>query len=956
MTKILPTSEQTIMGDENVQVIGSENVINKIFNFIREDKSQIALRNRRNMLKLVDSIWIRGVLEKSLYREMLIELELEERLDAVECPWDMQLQMPDKPVRTLPSDTKIIDIFDESNGLLLILGEPGAGKTTLLLELARDAIARAEQNGNFPIPVVLNLSSWSDPKRKIFDWLQDELSTKYNVPKNISQTWVLQGELSLLLDGLDEVKVENRDACVKAINDFRDGYGLLSLVVCCRVSDYDSLHTRLKLQSAVLLRSLTIEQVDEYLERIGSEFSDVRHAVKNNLLLQDLVQTPLMLNILVMAYTGNTAELLADKHYDSGDAWRKHLFNAYTNRMFGRAGRTKNELYSQAQSMRWLTWLAQKMVLHETTIFVPEQMSSSWLSTQKQNRFYEFLSRLIGRILGVVIGVDRGLLWSGYLDGQWNETIGNILGIIAGGALGWWVGGILFNTAGIYDALKWSWKKGAIGFVVGLLSGLGLAIVGGWVNLIISGVIGGVIGTLYYGIEQLKKPFIWSWKLALFGLVVGIFAGTFAGSSLWWKAMLSYGILVGLTNGLSGDYIESVASPYKHLQSTLKNSMIIGIGGGLVLGLLFGWLNGLWAGFVLWFIYGGDFLIRHFLLRIFLNKSGKTPWRYIRFLDYASERVLLRKIGGGYIFIHRMIMEHFAKIELIREVQFDKKHAWTIANNGITYWHMEQYEYASVELDRAIELDPRNAKFFAYRGMVHKEMGMYEQALADFDRAIQIVKDYSWAIWNRGITYRNIGKYEKALEDFNHIIKLGDNSILASRGEVYREIGNYEQALVDFDRNISLDPNYGWAYERRGVTYQLMGKFDNAITDLSRAIDLVPDDDTAYYFRSRIYKLQNREEQFSTDIKHAIRISRSNYERNPRNFRNMFNLALYELISNNFEEAESFYKEVLTRDTPRGIFRQGVEDLEEFYKLFPACSKAKIILDMFKQQSSEQHS
>jgi hypothetical protein len=36
------------------------------------------------------------------------------------------------------------------------------------------------------------------------------------------------------------------------------------------------------------------------------------------------------------------------------------------------------------------------------------------------------------------------------------------------------------------------------------------------------------------------------------------------------------------------------------------------------------------------------------------------PWNYVKFLDYAAERILLRKVGGGYIFIHRMLLEYFA--------------------------------------------------------------------------------------------------------------------------------------------------------------------------------------------------------------------------------------------------------------------------------------------------------
>jgi hypothetical protein len=34
----------------------------------------------------------------------------------------------------------------------------------------------------------------------------------------------------------------------------------------------------------------------------------------------------------------------------------------------------------------------------------------------------------------------------------------------------------------------------------------------------------------------------------------------------------------------------------------------------------------------------------------------------IPFLDYCAERIFLRKVGGGYIFVHRLLMEHFASL------------------------------------------------------------------------------------------------------------------------------------------------------------------------------------------------------------------------------------------------------------------------------------------------------
>lgn len=61
-----------------------------------------------------------------------------------------------------PYRQRILDVFDEVGGALLILGAPGTGKTTLLLELARDLLDRAEHDPTHPIPVVFPLSSWAE--------------------------------------------------------------------------------------------------------------------------------------------------------------------------------------------------------------------------------------------------------------------------------------------------------------------------------------------------------------------------------------------------------------------------------------------------------------------------------------------------------------------------------------------------------------------------------------------------------------------------------------------------------------------------------------------------------------------------------------------------------------------------------------------------------------------------
>ena len=67
-----------------------------------------------------------------------------------------------------------------------------------------------------------------------------------------------------------------------------------------------------------------------------------------------------------------------------------------------------------------------------------------------------------------------------------------------------------------------------------------------------------------------------------------------------------------------------------------------------------------WFGLVVALERGGYFTIRHYLARLLLWRTRRAPWHYVRFLDAAVDRILMRRVGGGYIFVHRMLMEHLA--------------------------------------------------------------------------------------------------------------------------------------------------------------------------------------------------------------------------------------------------------------------------------------------------------
>jgi hypothetical protein len=122
--------------------------------------------NRERMLTQVFEFWVRGVLEKSLYREVLIDLGLTTDPQAVEAQTiryaglELTAEGAGEP-QPLPADTSIADAFAAAQQQMLILGEPGAVKTTLLLDLARTLLHAAAADERRPIPVVFNLSSWA---------------------------------------------------------------------------------------------------------------------------------------------------------------------------------------------------------------------------------------------------------------------------------------------------------------------------------------------------------------------------------------------------------------------------------------------------------------------------------------------------------------------------------------------------------------------------------------------------------------------------------------------------------------------------------------------------------------------------------------------------------------------------------------------------------------------------
>jgi MFS family permease len=547
------------------------------------------------------------------------------------------------------------------------------------------------------------------------------LNLRYDVSKKLAQEWVDSDQVLPLLDGLDEVKAESRAACVGAINTFRQSHGLLPLVITSRTADYEAITEPLRLHGAMVVRPLTREQVNSYLTELGPSGESVRAALHEDSSLWELLDSPLLLNVVTVAYAGQrerptlVSGTVAER--------RHHLFGSYVDQMLRR--RAAGLHYLPEQTVHWLCWLARQMADHGQTVFYLEHLQIDWL-LEKQRWAIRVC---IGLVFGLVGGLVFGLVGRVYgMRSEYHDTR-LVLGLVFG-----LCGALVF---GLVSALN---ARPVVGLVLGLVVGLLAGFIGGlvsiefgiWAGWLVCGLGFGLVGGLcgwrsgrlvsdqeISCVEQVR----WSWSgvrearslIPTVGLACGLVGGLLVGLNPWltvagavlvqmlyellvvrqamkflgffveeWAMRLVVGLVVGLFGmlvailvvGLSFREIETRALPNQGIHRSARNAvafglifgLAFGLAFGLVVGLIFGLIfglacglvGGLGFGLVVGLGAGGAACLKHFVLRLWLIHNGSTPWNYAKFLDRAADRLLLRKVGGGYAFIHRMLLDYFA--------------------------------------------------------------------------------------------------------------------------------------------------------------------------------------------------------------------------------------------------------------------------------------------------------
>jgi len=457
-------------------------------------------------------------------------------------------------------------------------------------------------------------------------------------------------------------------------------------VVCSRRADYESQAQRLQLDDAILLQPLNQKQVNQFLSD-HSQGQAVAMTLDQDTTLRQLARTPLMLNIMLQA----SREITTQDWSKLGSiaAHRERLFDVYLNSVFRRRGPSQAQI--EESTLRVLPWLARSLSEQGQTVFLMEGLSPAWLKSRWQHLIYRLgMHLLIASLLALAIALiyiasrspDRfatnmplaigtAALVTGIASARLNNLAALLLhmvltsltcswalegipaGLVAGILLGIPTGAAIIAARNprITERLDWSWKR--------ILVVLCTVILEFFAGLLLSRTAGIAALTEIAGVLQLVALPLGIGILLVFGWRPSLqVARTIKPNQGFWHSLWNTaGIILFLMLVILPLSIPSGLSSKPGSQQIIWDANAILRSASFVLST--GWLAALPFGLAV----GGAACLQQLVLRSILARAEKLPWNLIRVLDNATDRILLQRVGGGYIFQHRLLQEYFADLQ-----------------------------------------------------------------------------------------------------------------------------------------------------------------------------------------------------------------------------------------------------------------------------------------------------
>ena len=543
------------------------------------------------------------------------------------------------------------------HGRLVLVGGPGAGKTgamILLLLAALDRRARltGEERAAVPVPIWLTLGRWNPAVTPLREWAAGRMNLDHPALRapdygpGTADELLRSGRVALFLDGLDEMPEAARPQALKRISEEA---GRLRVVLTSRPEEYAWAAQLLRLWDNVAvieLRPVGPAEAADYLlqgqpgprrgpwERAAAYLTE--HPGSSTARTLD---NPLTLTLAREAYASrDPTELTNPTVFPTETALRGYLIDQIMITAYP-------DERQRAHAVRWLAWIARHL---GSSRDLPWWEIPAWIP-RWQLRLARVLviTILVGLINGIGLDITSALT-TGFAG---NLAVGLAAGLAHGMATGL-IFGLLFGV--------WLGRPGRA---------RPRTLIPRWPRSA--------------GLQRMFSDWftlgIGLWSALIFGIFGGIWFGAAAGPAVGALAFLAVEFRNLWSIPAADSRSATAAGSYRaDRQATVLTGLGVGLAVGLVAGMASGMAPGASVGFAsplandfatwlpwtlsilaaTWLAIGQVPRVK-FTELILACRSGERV-RFLRLLEDAADRQVLRQAGVMYQFRHAALQERLA--------------------------------------------------------------------------------------------------------------------------------------------------------------------------------------------------------------------------------------------------------------------------------------------------------
>ncbi len=506
------------------------------------------------------------------------------------------------------------------HGRLVLLGGPGAGKTgamiLLLAALEHRSSAGEAQRGKVPVPVWLTLGGWDPTAQTLRQWAAATMYRDHlylRAPEygpDAAGELLRAGRVALFLDGLDEMAPAAQGKALARIE--QEGAGL-RIVLSSRPDQYRQAISEQRVHHTAVIEVQPVdpEEASAYLlhDQIGAQherwaqLGDYLTGHPDSIAAHAL-NNPLTLSLARATYQDQDPTSLTDPtKFPTVAALREHLIDRTLITAYPDEGQ-------RTHATRWLAWIAHHLGPDRDLAW---WHISTWIPRGQLRLVFVLAVGLVFVLAVVLVFVLAVVLAVGLVFGLRIE-VGK-------------------EPRAIF--LRWPRPRELSGLLVlVLVFVLVIMLVAGLAVGLVVGLAGGLAAGLTAGLGEL----LGLWTVPLPRAATATPAARYRIDR---RTSIGFGLAIGLAAGLTIGLAFGLAAGF-------MVGFMVGLTGGLVVGLAFGLAAGATP--------------QVSLTELVLATTGAGRVKFLRVLEDAHHRQVLRQAGAVYQFRHAELQDHLAEI------------------------------------------------------------------------------------------------------------------------------------------------------------------------------------------------------------------------------------------------------------------------------------------------------